>query len=102
MQLPDTYDTGSLYAWHVRMEVTVSSKTKSTGHPRRPARGQASKKTLNLDQELLDRARHTLGARTETDTITQALEVVVRRGEQIRGLRELAALGPIDSRRIDG
>ncbi|HET7551737.1 MAG TPA: type II toxin-antitoxin system VapB family antitoxin [Gemmatimonadaceae bacterium] len=78
-----------------------SSKTKPGD--RRPSRrkSSASKKTLNLDQALLDRARQTLGARTETDTITQALEAVVRRGEQIQGLRALAALGPIDSGRID-
>jgi Arc/MetJ family transcription regulator len=79
-----------------------SGKTKPASRPPRARRGQASKKTLNLDQALLDRARRTLGARTETDTITQALEVVVRRGEQIQGLRALAALGPIDRNRIDG
>lgn len=79
-----------------------SGKTKPTARPSRARRGQPSKKTLNLDQALLDRARRTLGARTETDTITQALELVVRRGEQIQGLRALAALGPIDSNRIDG
>ena len=78
------------------------SKTKAAGRRRGARQGQPSKKTLNLDQELLDRARQTLGARTETDTITQALEAVVRRGAQIQGLRALAALGPIDSARIDG
>jgi hypothetical protein len=41
-----------------------------------------------------------LGARTETETITRALEAVVRRGEQIQGLRALAALGAIDGRSI--
>jgi Arc/MetJ family transcription regulator len=64
---------------------------------RRPA---GKKKTLLLDQNLLDRARQALGARTETETVTQALEDVVRRGQQIAGLRTLAALGPIDSTRI--
>lgn len=78
-----------------------SSKTKPGDRRRGGRKSPVSKKTLNLDQALLDRARQTLGARTETDTITQALEVVVRRGEQIQGLRALAALGPIDSDRID-
>jgi Bacterial antitoxin of type II TA system, VapB len=64
---------------------------------RRPA---GKKKTLLLDQSLLDRARQTLGARTETETVTQALEDVVRRGQQVAGLRSLAALGPIDPTRI--
>ncbi len=65
-----------------------------------PRRTEGRKKTLLLDQALLDRARQALGARTETDTVTQALETVVRRGEQITGLRRLASLGPIDPARI--
>lgn len=66
----------------------------------RPARSGARKKTLLLDQDLLDRARQALGARTETETVTRALEAVVRREAQIRGLRELAEIGPIDAARI--
>lgn len=70
--------------------------------PRQPAspvrRGR--KKTLLLDQELLDRARSALGARTETATVTRALEDLVRRRQQINGLRALARLGPIDAARI--
>lgn len=78
-----------------------SSKTKPAGRPHKGRQSQPSKKTINLDQVLLDRARQTLGARTETDTITRALEAVVRRGQQIQGLRALAELGPIDSSRIE-
>lgn len=59
------------------------------------------KKTLRLDQDLLDRARRALGARTETDAITRALEAVVSREQQVRGLRLLASLGPIDPSPID-
>lgn len=65
----------------------------------RHARGR--KKTMLLDQALLDRARQALGARTETDAVTRALEAVLRREEQVQGLRALAALGPIDAARID-
>ena len=68
--------------------------------PPRLRRTPGRKKTLLLDQGLLDRARQALGARTETETVTQALETVVRRGQQIAGLRSLAALGPIDPARI--
>jgi hypothetical protein len=78
-----------------------SSKTKPAGRPRKGSQSRPSKKTLNLDQALLDRARQTLGARTETDAITQALEAVVHRGQQIQGIRALAELGPIDSSRIE-
>ena len=65
----------------------------------RPSGGR--KKTLRLDQELLDRARQALGVRTETDAVTQALEAVVRRQQQIEGIRLLASLGPVDAARID-
>jgi Arc/MetJ family transcription regulator len=59
------------------------------------------KKTLMLDQDLLDRARQALGTRTETETVMQALEGVVQREAQIQGLRRLATLGPIDASRIE-
>jgi hypothetical protein len=77
----------------------MTSKTKPVRH--RSAARTSAKKTLNLDQTLLDLARQTLGARTETDTVTRALEAVVRRGRQIDGVRALAALGPIDVMRIE-
>ena len=65
-----------------------------TRHAARPARRPASskrKKTLVLRQDLLDRARQAIGARTGTDAVTQALEAVVRRHEQIDGICRLAA-----------
>ncbi len=64
-------------------------------------RSGGRKKTLVLNQDLLDRARQALGARTETDTVTQALETVVEREMQARGVAALAELGPIDASRID-
>ena len=73
-------------------------------HAARPVRRPASskrKKTLVLSQDLLDRARQAIGARTETDAVTWALEAVVRRHEQIDGIRRLAALGPIDATRVE-
>lgn len=69
--------------------------------PAAPRQPPGRKKTLKLDQALLDRARQALGARTETDTVTRALEAVLRREQQIQGLRALAAIGPIDADRID-
>ena len=64
-------------------------------------RPSGSKKTLRLDQDLLDRARRALGLRTETDTVTQALEAVVRREEQLQGIRRLARLESFHPERID-
>src|SRR2546423_1669943 len=57
------------------------------------------KKTLMLDQDLLDQAREALGARTETDTVMRALEDAVRRRRQIEGIRALARWGRSDRRR---
>jgi Arc/MetJ family transcription regulator len=76
---------------------------KPSGRKRRslPRSGRGRKKTLLLDQELLDRARQALGVRTETDAVTRALEAVVRRQQQVEGIRLLASLGPIDVTRID-
>lgn len=59
------------------------------------------KKTLRLDQALLDSARRALGVRTETDAVTRALEAVVRRERQVQALAVLAALGPVDAERVD-
>jgi hypothetical protein len=75
----------------------------ATGKPakRVAARGRGRKKTLQLDQALLDRARKALGVRTDTDTVRQALEAVLRREQQVQGIRALAGLGPIDPARID-
>jgi Arc/MetJ family transcription regulator len=78
--------------------------TRKPAAPKRRASarsGGGRKKTLRLDQELLDRARQALGVRTETDAVTQALEAVVRRQQQVEGIRALASLGPIDAARID-
>jgi hypothetical protein len=80
-------------------------RARKSGLPRdpRPATPQADprRKTLRLDQQLLDRARQALGARTETDAITQALEAVVGRDHRVWGLRLLATLGPIKPAPID-
>jgi hypothetical protein len=75
----------------------------ATGKPakRAAARGRGRKKTLLLDQALLDRARQALGLRTETDTVRRALEAVLRREQQVQGIRAVAGLGPIDPAWID-
>jgi len=60
----------------------------------------SQKKTLNLDQDLLDEARVALGARTETEAVHRALEMIVRRARQVAGYREFLKLGPPDASRI--
>ena len=62
---------------------------------------RARKKTLLLDQELLDEARLALGARTETEAVHRGLEMIARRERQIAGFREFLKLGPLDASRAD-
>ncbi len=64
-------------------------------------RGGKRKKMLLLDQALLDRAGQALGVRSETEAVRRALEAVLRRETQVRGIGALASLGPIDPVRID-
>jgi len=47
------------------------------------------KKTLHIDDSLLRDAKLASGARTDTDTVRQGLEALVRRGayERLRALR---------------
>lgn len=48
------------------------------------------RKNLRLSQTKLDRARRILGTQTETETVDQALDLVVFRREAISGVRKLA------------
>ncbi|MFI5245450.1 MAG: type II toxin-antitoxin system VapB family antitoxin [Gemmatimonadales bacterium] len=69
------------------------------GTRRQPLR---RRKTLDLDQRLLDEARAALGARTETDAVHDALERVVQNRRFADGLRALAGRRLVDRRRING
>lgn len=58
------------------------------------------RKTLDLDQQLLDEARTALGATTETETVRLALERVVENRSIAEGIRRLAGKRLFDRRRI--
>jgi hypothetical protein len=60
---------------------------------RPPAQSEIRRKNLNLDQAKLDRAVELLGARTETDALDQALDLVIFHEEAAAGLRALAGRG---------
>lgn len=47
------------------------------------------KKTLHIDEQLLNEAKSSCGARTDTDTVRMGLEALVRRAanERLRALR---------------
>jgi len=53
---------------------------RTTVEPRKPGshdRRHTRRKNLNLDQRLIDRARRALGASTETEAITRALDAAI-------------------------
>jgi hypothetical protein len=55
-----------------------------------PKRGERpTKKNFRLYQSKLDRAKKALGAETETETIEQALDLVIFRDELVKGARAM-------------
>jgi hypothetical protein len=98
IQLYCTYHTAVKSSAETRMPTRTKPKPRTVAGTALSHGGR--KKTLRLDQNLLDRARQALGARTETDAVTRALEAIVRREQQAQGVRKLASLGPIDAARI--
>jgi len=66
-------------------------------HPSNGRRREIRRKNLNIDQAKLDRAVSILGARSETDAIDQALDLVLFREELVDGIRSLAGTGGIEN-----
>lgn len=69
---------------------------------RRARHGAAEKPTIrrknvNIDQEKLDRAVEILGARSETEAIDQALDLLVFREELLSGIDRLAGKRGIEN-----
>ncbi|MEU4529709.1 type II toxin-antitoxin system VapB family antitoxin [Micromonospora ureilytica] len=50
------------------------------------------KTVIDLDDELLDRARRELGTKSKKDTIHAALRLVAERGERAQAIRELLSV----------
>jgi len=53
------------------------------------------RKNLNIDQTKLDRARELLGTDTETETVDQALDMILLREDVLRGIRRIAGTGGV-------
>lgn len=51
------------------------------------------KKNFRLHQSKIDRAMEILGTRTETETIEQALDMLVFRDRLVQGVRNMRAAG---------
>ncbi len=56
------------------------------------------RKNMAMDQRKLTLAKEFLGARTETETVDTALDLVAFQAEVFAGLDALAAAGPIRDR----
>jgi Arc/MetJ family transcription regulator len=50
------------------------------------------KTVIDLDEELLDRARRELGTATKKDTIHEALRLVAERGARLEAINELLSI----------
>lgn len=55
------------------------------------------RKNLNVDQDKLDRVVELLGARSETDAIDQALEMLLFREELLAGVDAIAGTGGVEN-----
>ena len=55
------------------------------------------RKNLNIDQKKLNQVRSLLGARTETEAVDQALDLVLLRQEVVRGIRRIAGSGGVEN-----
>lgn len=77
--------------------MTSSSSVARKTPAKSPARPALRRKNLNIDQKKLDQVRSLLGARTETEAVDQALDVVLLRQELVRGVRRIAGSGGVEN-----
>ena len=56
-----------------------------------------ARKNIEIDQLKLDRARAILGAKTETDTVDAALDLIAFQGEVLSGIDRLVRAGGLKS-----
>jgi hypothetical protein len=65
--------------------------------PARPSRhGAVQRKNFYLRVETLKRAQQALGARTETEAVERALELVVFQEDALKAFRELCERGEVE------
>lgn len=64
--------------------------------PQTGVREAPRKKNFRLHQSKIDRAMQILGTRTETETIEQALDMLVFRDQLVQGVRNMRGAGLVD------
>lgn len=77
--------------------MTSSSSVARKAPAKSPSKPALRRKNLNIDQKKLDQVRSLLGARTETEAVDQALDVVLLRQELVRGVRRIAGSGGVEN-----
>lgn len=75
--------------------------SKRPGTPARPAPLRRRRKTLDIDQALLDAAKAALGCATETGTVRTALERVITTERIVAGLDALGGTRGFDRTLIE-
>jgi hypothetical protein len=73
------------------MAGTISKPSRKRSAPR------IRRKNVNIDQTKLDRVRKLLGTGTETETIDQALDMILFREEVVRGIERIAGTGGVQN-----
>lgn len=58
-------------------------------------RGAVQRKNFYLDEEKIQRARRILGTKTQTETVTRALDLVIFRKEILASLEKVRGKGGI-------
>ena len=77
--------------------MAASSRALRQAQPKASAKPALRRKNLNIDQKKLNQVRSLLGARTETEAVDQALDIVLFRQELVRGIRRIAGSGGVDN-----
>ncbi|MGI9181425.1 MAG: hypothetical protein ACR2H9_13105 [Longimicrobiaceae bacterium] len=73
-----------------------------TTHKSRKRSPNIRRKNLNIDQTKLDRVVQLLEARSETEAVDQALDLVLFRQELVEGVRRIAGSGGVENFFGDG
>jgi hypothetical protein len=75
-----------------RKSLNVRTAGKPSGRPAEAPK----KKSYRLRQSMIDEAMEVLGTSTETETIEQALELVVFRNRLVEGVRAMRGAGLVN------
>ncbi len=73
------------------------SRTRSPRSTSTPPARNVRRKNVNIDQAKLDRVVTLLGARSETEAIDQALDLLLFREELLEGVSRISGTGGVEN-----